>query len=266
MFKDINMRLFGQDDPLLTQLDWINRQSRHQIYLVDGEQSVRPSDIRAETVTDLVGTAIAGQRHYRLSSQMRVRAGQDYVRYVRQVLAGTAVSRETFEGYELRLYDDLASMRRDLLDREEDVGLARMVAGFAWPWKSKKDPTVADIELDGLRLRWNSTDVDWVNAPGSVHEVGSIHTIQGYDLNYAGVIIGRDLRYDPVLQRTVFDRRQYHDPRGTTNNRVLGITYTDADIAQFVRNIYAVLLTRGVLGTFIYVCDPSLREHLRRFF
>lgn len=66
-------------------------------------------------------------------------------------------------------------------------------------------------------------------------------------------------------QRIVFDRRSYHDPRGTTNNRVLGITYTDDDILQFVRNIYAVLLTRGVLGTYVYVCDEPLRKHLRRF-
>ncbi len=109
-------------------------------------------------------------------------------------------------------------------------------------------------------------DVDWVNTANSVNEVGSIHTIQGYDLNYAGVIIGKDLRYDVATGRVVFDRRNYHDPRGTTNNRLLGITYTDDDILQFVRNIYAVLLTRGVLGTYVYVCDAALREHLRRFF
>ena len=104
-----------------------------------------------------------------------------------------------------------------------------------------------------------------MNTATSVNEVGSIHTIQGYDLNYAGVIIGRDLRHDDAAGRVVFDRANYFDPRGTTNNRLLGITYTDDDILQFVKNIYAVLLTRGVLGTYVYVCDPSLREYLRRF-
>jgi uncharacterized protein len=156
-------------------------------------------------------------------------------------------------------------MRSAVLAREQEVGLARLLAGYAWTWKTKHDPTAIDIELDGLQLRWNQTDVDWVNSRTSIDEVGSIHTIQGYDLNYAGVIIGKDLRYDVHQQRIVFDRAEYHDPRGTTNNRTLGITYTDDDILQFVRNIYGVLLTRGVLGTYVYACDPALREHLRGF-
>ena len=179
---------------------------------------------------------------------------------------GTVRTREEFEDYDLRMYDDLGDMRSAILKKDREVGLARLLAGYAWKWTSKNDRDAIDIEQDGLRLQWNSTDVDWVNSPKSVNEVGSIHTIQGYDLNYAGVVIGRDLRYDAVAGRVVFDRSNYFDPRGTTNNRVLGISYTDDDILQFVRNIYAVLLTRGVLGTYVYVCDPVLREHLRRFF
>lgn len=266
MFRDINIRLFGHDDPSITQLHWINAKSRHQLYLVDGAQSIRPADLPAAAVTDLVRVAQSQRRHYRLASQMRVRAGQDYVAYVRGVLDGSVTTRETFPGYDLEMFDDVGTMRAALLDKERRFGLARMVAGFAWKWRSKGDPEAVDIELDGLGLRWNSTDVDWVASPNSVNEVGSIHTIQGYDLNYAAVIIGRDLRYDRASQRIVFDRSNYADARGTTNNRALGIVYTDEDILQFVRNIYAVLLTRGIRGTYVYVCDPALREHLRRFF
>lgn len=266
MFKNINLRLFGRDDPEITQLDWINKQSQNQLYLVDGAQSVRPADLPPAAIEGLVDTARGARRHYQLTSQMRVRAGQDYVGYIRGVLDGTVTTRESFTGYDLRMYDDLGDLRAALMVREHEEGLARLLAGYAWKWTSKNDHDAIDIELDGLRLQWNSADVDWVNTPDSVDEVGSIHTIQGYDLNYAGVIIGKDLRYDVASDRIVFDRRNYHDPRGTTNNRLLGITYTDDDILQFVRNIYAVLLTRGVLGTYVYVCDPPLRAHLRRFF
>lgn len=266
MFKSINLRLFGRDDPEITQLDWINKQSQNQLYLVDGAQSVRPADLPPAAIEGLVDTARGARRHYRLTSQMRVRAGQDYVAYIRGVLDGTVTTHESFTGYDLRMYDDLGDLRAALMVREHEEGLARLLAGYAWKWTSKNDHDAIDIELDGLRLQWNSADVDWVNTPDSVDEVGSIHTIQGYDLNYAGVIIGKDLRYDVASDRIVFDRRNYHDPRGTTNNRLLGITYTDDDILQFVRNIYAVLLTRGVLGTYVYVCDPPLRAHLRRFF
>jgi DUF2075 family protein len=266
MYKTINLRLFGEDDPSITQLDWIDYQSKNQLYLVDGAQSVRPADLPTLAVEALVDRARRKRRHYRLTSQMRVRAGQDYVRYVRGVLDGTVSAREEFHDYELRMYDDLGGMRSAILEKDREVGLARVLAGYAWKWASKRDRDAIDIEMDGLRLQWNSTDVDWVNSPKSVNEVGSIHTIQGYDLNYAGVVIGRDLRYDAAAGRVVFDRSNYFDPRGTTNNRLLGISYTDDDILQFVRNIYAVLLTRGVLGTYVYVCDPVLREHLRRFF
>ena len=86
MYKAINLSLFGEDDPSITQLDWIDYQSKNQLYLVDGAQSVRPADLPTSAVDALVDGARRKRRHYRLTSQMRVRAGQDYVRYVRGVL------------------------------------------------------------------------------------------------------------------------------------------------------------------------------------
>lgn len=266
LFRTINETLFGGDDYALTQLDWINQQSVHQIYLIDGLQSVRPADLAFETTQALVDSVRPTGRHYPLTSQMRVRAGEDYVRYVRGVLAGEVDARQEFQDYDVRFFDNLGTLRSEIFARDEEVGLSRLLAGFAWPWRSRNDKNAVDIHLDGVALQWNATEVDWVNSQGSLEQVGSVHTIQGYDLNYAGVIIGPDLRFDPVQKRIVFDRRQYFDPRGTTNNRMLGITYTDEDILQFVRNIYAVLLTRGMLGTYVYVCDPALRERLRQFF
>jgi uncharacterized protein len=265
-FVEINERLFGQDDPSITQMDWIDYKSRHQIYLLDGAQAIRPADLPVETTSALVEEVRLSGRHYPLTSQMRVQASDDYVGYVRGVLDNSITTRREFPDYDLRFFDDPARLRSAIIAREEEAGLARLLAGFAWPWAGKHDPTAEDIHVDGLRLRWNTSDVDWVNSPTSINEVGSIHTIQGYDLNYAGVIIGRDLRYDAESDRIYFDRANYHDPRGTTNNRMLGISYSDDDILQFVRNIYAVLLTRGILGTYVFVCDQPLREHLRRFF
>lgn len=265
-FRDINLKLFGEDDLSITQVDWVDFQSKHQIYLVDGAQAIRPADLALETTQALVDSVRSRGRFYPLTSQMRVQAGDDYVGYVRGMLDGSVSEPRRFPGYDLRFFDHPAEMRSEIFARDAEVGLSRLLAGFAWPWKSKNDSGATDIELDGVRLQWNATDVDWVNSEGSLDQVGSIHTIQGYDLNYAGVIIGRDLRFDDQSHRIVFDRRNYFDPRGTTNNRMLGITYTDDDILQFVRNIYAVLLTRGMLGTYVHVCDPALRRHLRRFF
>lgn len=263
-FGEINERLFGADDNAYTQLDWVRAKSTHQIFLLDSAQSVRPADLPERAVQGLLADARRANRDYRLTSQLRVRAGSDYIAYVRGLFDEVPPARADFPDYDLRLFTSLPAMVDELRSREAEDGLARLVAGYAWPWRSRSDPEAYDIELDGLRLRWNTTAVDWVNSPTSVNEVGSIHTVQGYDLNYAGVIIGRDLRWDDRQQRVVFDRSQYFDTKGMENNPRLGVTYTDEDLRRYVVNIYAVLLTRGIKGTYVYVCDPGLRERLAR--
>lgn len=262
-FADITTRLFGHDDKWKTQLDWVLAQSDHRILMLDTDQSVRPSDLAASTTARLISDARGEQRLYPLVSQMRVKAGADYVAYVRALLRGEPTGPADLGDYDLRLFDDLGDLRRELMARESEHGLARLVAGYAWDWRSKKDKTAYDIELDGLQLRWNTTATDWVHSPTSVDEVGSIHTVQGYDLNYAGVIIGPDLRIDPDTGRIVADRENYRDQRGKENNPTLGLVYTDDDLLRYIVNVYAVLLTRGIRGTYLYVVDPPLRERLR---
>lgn len=271
-FADITKKLFGFDDVTKTQLDWIRAKSKHQIFLLDAEQSVRPADVPFELLGALVNDAKNRHRHYPLATQMRVQAGSDYVAYVRRILGSSATadqlrppSTEQFEGYDLRMYESVEDMRAEIFRKDEEAGLSRMLAGFAWPWVSKNDKTAYDIEIEGYQFRWNSTQTDWVASPKSLEEVGSIHTVQGYDLNYAGVIIGPDLRYDAKTGRLFVDRASYFDKKGKENNKVLQKKYTDEDLLRFVRNIYAVLLTRGIRGTLVYVCDPALREYLRTF-
>jgi DUF2075 family protein len=266
-FAAINERLFGEDDLSVTQLDWIIKQSKHRILMLDTGQSVRPADLPEKTTRALLSEANARGRVYPLQSQMRIAADRDYVGYVRAALSDTPpLAREDFGDYDLRFFTDFGELRQAIQAREREHGLARLIAGYAWPWRSKTDKHAFDIELDGEQLRWNSTQRDWINSPGSIDEVGSIHTVQGYDLNYAGVIIGKDLRYDAGSGRIVFDRSQYFDKKGRENNPKLGIIYTDEDLLQYVRNIYTVLLTRGILGTYVYVCDAALRERLQAFF
>jgi hypothetical protein len=262
-FKEINERLFGADDDALTQLDWIRNRSNHQVFLLDADQTVRPADLPPHLLRGLHVSTASQQRNYRLTSQLRVRGGVDYIAHVRGLLCDFPPAPATFGDYEFAMFDDFAAMVAAIKARDQEFGLSRLVAGYAWPWRSKRDKAAFDIEIGPMRLRWNSTDVDWVNAPNAINEVGSIHTIQGYDLNYAGVIIGRDLRWDSRGRRLRFDRSHYFDTKGKENNPRLGLVYDDDDLLRFVRNIYAVLLTRGIRGTFVHVCDEALREQLR---
>ncbi|GII98231.1 hypothetical protein CLV28_1340 [Sediminihabitans luteus] len=266
-FAEINERLFGRDDARYTQLDWIRTQSRRQIFLLDRLQSIKPADLSQEIQRRLVDEASRAGRQYALTSQMRVRAGSDYVGYVRSALSNEPPAiPESFEPYDLRFFDDIGAMAAEIQARNDEHGLARLVAGYAWPWVTKKNPTAYDIEIGGHGFRWNTVATDWINSARSAEEVGSIHTVQGYDLNFAGVIIGPDLQYDQAERRIVFDRANYHDKKGKENNPQLGIKYSDEDLLAFVANIYSVLLTRGIRGTYVYVCDLGLRERLRPYF
>lgn len=259
-FRDIQQRFFG-DDMTRTQLDWIQARSRHQVFLMDAGQRVRPADVPAEALA-----ALTAQAHvYPLATQMRVAAGSDYVGFIRQLLHGLAPALPDLGEYDFRLFDDFDAMVDLIRQRDAEVGLSRLLAGYAWKWVSQSDTDLPDIELGSHALQWNRTTKDWVNSAGSVNEVGSIHTIQGYDLNYAGVIIGNDLRMDPQSGRIVFNRASYFDARGKANNKILSVDYSDDDVLELVQNIYSVLLTRGIRGTYVYVCDPVLREHLREW-
>ncbi|KAK0747023.1 hypothetical protein B0T18DRAFT_447392 [Schizothecium vesticola] len=155
-----------------------------------------------------------------------------------------------FGDYDFRLFDDVTRMRAEIFRRDAEVGLARMAAGFAWEWRSwgRANRGLYDIEIGAARMRWNSRPADWITSSGALEEVGSVHTVQGYDLNYLFV-----------------DRASYFDKKGKENNPKLGKTYTVEDLLRLITQIYKVLLTRGIRGTYVYACDEPLREYLGRF-
>ena len=269
-FATINQALFGQDDLGFTQLDWVTHQSENQVLLVDPEQSIKPADLPRSTLDELINSAKSEGSYFKLISQMRVEGGEDYIQFIRSLFTRTPVYQKGFGTYELRFFDSLADMRDEIVSRERTAGLSRLLAGYAWPWISKRNENTPDIKIGEVELFWNRTDKDWISSLTSVEsvglEAGSIHTIQGYDLNYAGVIIGEDLYFDRSSQQIKFNRSKYFDANGKVNNLRLGITYSDDDVLNWVINIYCVLLTRGIKGTFVYVVNPELREHLSKFF
>ena len=263
-FREINEKLFGQDSLEATQLEWIKAKSKHQVLLLDVAQSIKPADLPILLTEKLIADAKKSNCHFPLRSQMRVEGGNDYIDFIGRLLSDSPVRLNSFGPYEFKFCESFEELKQLVDDRERVFGLSRMLAGYAWDWKSKKDKSAIDIELEGHKIQWNQTITDWVNSPTSPREMGSIHTIQGYDLNFAGVVIGRDLSYDPISGRIAFQRDSYFDTKGKEDNPKLGLKFSDSELLAYVINIYRVLLTRGIKGTFLYVVDENLREHLRR--
>ena len=262
-FREITQRLFGEMDPTINQLDWIRAKAKHAVLLLDTAQSVRPSDIEPEVFDTIVSAARTDRRHYPLMSQMRVAGGNDYIDFVRRFLSDEQPTEvPDFGEYDFRIFDDFPAMVEAIQQRESEEGLSRLVAGYAWKWHSRKDKSKYDIEIDGLKFRWNQRQVDWINSPTSAQEVGSIHTVQGYDLNYAGVIFGQDLQRDPQTGKLFAVRKNYFDARGKNNNTLRNRPTTDEDLTRYIRNVYSVLMTRGIKGTYVYA--PHMRTATSR--
>ncbi|ERJ12274.1 DUF2075 domain-containing protein [Haloplasma contractile] len=253
---DNNNRKLGINIHEGTELDWIQLQSDHQILFYDQNQSVKPSDIPQERFSQLKEQY--GTIEHFLSSQMRVLGGEDYINYIDNILNFNQTEFETFNDYDVKLYKDIKVMHNDIKELEKQYGLCRLVAGIAWEWK--KDDSEYDFIINGVKLKWNTEAKDWVNSENSINEVGCIHTIQGYDLNYAGVIIGPELSYDKHNNKLVIHEEKYLDTKGKS------AIEDKSELVAYIKNIYKTLLTRGIKGTYIYVVDEDLRDYLSSFF
>jgi hypothetical protein len=248
----------GMDKHTCSEVDWVCQQADKAIFFYDEGQSIKPSDANVEVFQRL--KAAKGSVTHRLLSQFRVKAGQPYVEFVDKLLNGRVDDGVVFtaKNYEFEVFDSLKDLVRTINEKEEQVGLSRLIAGYSWPWASKKDSEAYDIVIDDVQLRWNSTNTDWINKDGSHREVGCIHTTQGYDLNYAGIIFGEEIRYDPESQSIVIEKDNYHDRTGGQ-----GIKDPE-ELKQYIINIYRTIMLRGIRGTFVYACDDTLREYLKQ--
>nr|WP_307991494.1 DNA/RNA helicase domain-containing protein [uncultured Niameybacter sp.] len=244
-------RTLGLDIHEGDQLDWIMQAAKHVVLCYDKNQSVKPSDILPEKIA-----ALQAQKHV-ISSQMRVMGGNDYIAYIHNILHSCQDTLQSFDKYELFQFDDIGLMYDRIRVQNERYKLCRMVAGYAWKWQSKNDPNAYDIHIQDKQFKWNSVLKDWVNSEYALEEVGCIHTIQGYDLNYVGVIIGNEIRYEKG--EIVIDETCYYDMNGKK-------TIKDPEILKrYILNIYKTLLTRGIRGTYIYICDEPLRTYFKQF-
>jgi uncharacterized protein len=256
---DVVCEKLSFDKHTCSELDWVVKQSGKAILFYDENQSIKPSDVQ-RSAFDKLKASKSTKIEY-LKSQFRVKGGNGYVAYIDKLLQCEINSGDKIfnsKEYEFVLFSSIKDMVEQIKLRDKESGLARLIAGFSWPWISRQEGIDFDIEIDGTSLKWNSVAKDFINSPNALNEVGCIHTTQGYDLNYSGIIFGNEITYDKQTNEIVILKENYYDKAGKAS------ISDPAELKDFIINIYKTIMLRGIKGTYVYACDKNLREYLSK--
>jgi len=239
------------------ELDWIMQQCDCPILFYDKMQVVGPSGINIERFDEKMKLEQNRRlvTYYSLLTQMRVNGGNDYINLVNSILSGKCNQQACLKNYDFKVMSDFNRFNNLQQKLEDEFTLSRMIAGYAWEWKSKKDKSLYDMELDGVKKQWNYRLENWVLSEGADKQVGCIHTIQGFDLNYGFVIMGNEIGYDPESKEIIVRPENYYDQNGRK-------TASKEELLEYIKHIYYVLMTRGIKGTYLYICDDNLRKYV----
>lgn len=203
-----------------------------------------------------------------LISQFRCNGSDSYLSWIDNVLEINPEATDEFDcDYDIRICDTPEEVRQLILEKNKINNKSRMVAGYCWNWikEGKNDSHIHDIQIGDFEMSWNlGSSSTWAIDPESVNEIGCIHTCQGLEFDYVGVIIGEDMRYDDGII-TDFTKRARTDQslKGIKGlykkNKEEALNVAD----RIIKNTYRTLLTRGQKGCYIYCVDENLKSYLR---
>lgn len=251
------------------QIKEIINASRASVFFIDETQNIDIKDFGTiENITKAaegLGAVVHCDDHYVLESQFRCNGSDDYIAWLESVLYNREYDSSGMKvDYDIRIVDTPEEMKQFIIDRNNDSDTpSRMISGDVFDWKSRTDRDAVDIVIGGFEAQWNRTKY-FASDPGSIDQVGCIHTTQGMEFEYAGLIVADDLLYRDG--KVVTDYTVH--PSGATEfkrphkNKVLP---EDAGIVdRLIRNTYKVLFTRGQKGCRLYVMDEQLKQYLKK--
>ena len=238
------------------------------IFMLDEDQSVTRKDIgsvaEVRKWANALGARVIMDANTRLISQFRCNGSDAYIQFIDDLLQINPESVKIDLGelnYDFRVFDSPSVLREALREKNAINNKSRMVAGYCYDWNVKNGRGDTDISLqDGFNAQWNlPNDDSWAVNPSSFEQVGCIHTAQGLEFDYVGVLIGRDLTFDEAAGKVVADKS-----RISKDDKSSGIRTAPEDVARrLILNTYRTLLTRGQKGCYVYCEDDALREYFK---
>lgn len=262
----------------LPQIDTIIRSAKVTVFFIDDRQAIRGVEIgSASLIREAAKRWNAKVEECELTSQFRCNGSDNYMDWMEQVLYNKPVT-SIFnpEDYDLKVFDSPQDMYAKLVEQNNVQGQsARLMAGFCWPWSKDviDGDLVKDVRIGDFAMPWETSDdvpypmlkkkypkwFEWAYKPLGIEQVGCIYTAQGFEFDYAGVIVGGDLKYDKTQNKIITDKNACKDPVLKRNVSEANMTFDD-----YVRNIYRVLMSRGMKGCYLYIVDEPLRDHIKK--
>ncbi len=198
---------------------------------------------------------------FNLDQQFRVTGNDQVINWIDGFTHGNLLPKPTDANFDLQIFADGQPMYDQIRQQDQQVGLSRMIATADFPYVVNHGTWY--VTAGQLKLPWdkvNLTDEPWALRPETLDEVGSIYTIQGFDLNYAGVILGPSVGYDEAHDRVIVRPERYEDQEAFKKRSDLG--NLEPLQQQIIFNSINVLMKRGRYGLYLYAVDPVLRQHL----
>lgn len=255
----------GIDEKIASQLDWIKMRSKYNVFFYDSNQTIKGSDISKEIMDELIHENI--DKVYSLTTQLRCKSGEAFLDNIEKLFNCSLKNKiESSKDFTIKVCDDPNKMINKIKKLDaEGGGLCRVVAGNDWEWETEgvsydeiKRRRLYDIDLNGEKYIWNHTRNGWILNSNSINEIGCVHTVQGYDLNYVGVIIGPDLSYNE-------NENKLDAHIDALKDIYVKKSMSEAKVKEYIINTYKVLLERGIKGCYVYAYNESMQRYLKKF-
>jgi len=254
------------------QIKEIIEASKFSIFFIDEDQRVTLDDIgEKQEIKKWASGANATVHELELFSQFRCNGSDGYLAWLDDTLEIRETANKNLSGidFDFRIMDSVTQLRDLIFEKNKISNKARLVAGYCWDWKSKTNSKVYDIVFadENFAMKWNlTTDGSlWIESPTSVNEIGCIHTCQGLEAHYIGVIVGEDLvvRNEKVMVNPA--------KRSKMDSSIKGYKkYIEADpvnakkkLGSIIKNTYRTLMTRGMKGCYVFFIDKETEKFFK---
>ena len=242
------------------------------VFFIDESQRVTMDDIGSIGEIEKWAKGEGSEIHYlELASQFRCNGSDGYLSWIDDALDIRETANYDLDGidYDIRICDSPEEMRDLVIERNRVANRSRVLAGYCWEWfkKEQNNSDYHDIKIGDFEMSWNlGSGEPFAVSDTSINEVGCIHTSQGLEFDYVGVIMGDDIRYENDHVVTDFSKRAKTDQSLKGIKKLYSESPDEANkrADEIIKNTYRTLLTRGMKGCYIYCTDPGMKEYLKK--